>query len=436
MAGEADTIFAIASGGGRAAVTLMRISGPECGAIVAGLCGRLPAPRRASLRRLRDRSGDVLDQALVLWFPGPGSYTGEDCAELHLHGGRAVAAAVAGALAVAGARPAEPGEFSRRAFLAGRLDLLQAEAIADLVAAETEGQRRQALRQMEGALGKLYSRWSDELTHLLAGEEALIDFPDEDLPPEVEATAAAARGRLEAEIAAHLADRHRGERLREGLVFAIVGPPNAGKSTLLNALAAREVAIVSPLPGTTRDVLEVRLDLDGVPVTLLDTAGLRETGDPVEAEGVRRARDRAASADLVIELIDATSPSPPPLPPGREAPMVLRVASKVDLAPAPGEVDLAVAPPQGRGLAALRAKLAACAREMTENAGPPALTRERHRAALIEALARLRAAGTAPLPELRAEELRQALWALGQITGRVGVEEILDSVFGQFCIGK
>lgn len=436
MAGEADTIFAVASGGSRAAVTLMRVSGAGCGAVTAALCGPLPEPRRASLRRLRDAAGEVLDQALVLWFPGPGSFTGEDCAELHLHGGRAVVAAVAGALAAAGARPAEPGEFSRRAFLAGRLDLLQAEAIADLVAAETEGQRRQALRQMEGALGGLYAGWTEELTRLLAGEEALIDFPDEDLPPEVEAAAHAARTRLEDKIAAHLDDRHRGERLREGLVFAIVGPPNAGKSTLLNALAAREVAIVSPLPGTTRDVLEVRLDLDGVPVTLLDTAGLRETPDPVEAEGVRRARDRAASADLVIALIDATAPGPAPASSGPDAPPVLTVASKTDLASPPDGVDLAIAPPQGTGLAALRARLAAHAHEMTESAGPPALTRARHRAALLAALEALRAAGAAPLPELRAEELRQALRALGRITGEVGVEEILDSVFGQFCIGK
>ncbi len=437
MADTADTIFAVASGAGRAAVTLLRLSGPQCGAIVAGLCGRLPAARRASLRRLRERAGETLDEALVLWFPSPASYTGEDSAELHLHGGRAVLAAVGDALVAAGARPAEAGEFTRRAFLNGRLDLLQAEAIADLVAAETAGQRRQALRQMDGALGTLYGGWAAALTRLLAGEEALIDFPDEDLPPEVEAAAAAERDRLAGEIARHLDDHHRGERLREGLTFAITGPPNAGKSTLLNALAAREVAIVSPLPGTTRDVLEVRLDLGGVPVVLLDTAGLRVTRDPVEAEGVRRARTRAAAADLVIELVDATAPCPAPDQADTPvAPPRLRVASKADLAPPPAGVDFAVAPPQGLGLAALRARLAELARAMTESAGTPPLTRERHRAALITALERLRAAGDAPLPELRAEELRLALRAFGRITGTVGVEEILDSVFGQFCIGK
>ncbi len=262
--------------------------------MLAALCGRVPPPRRASFRRLRDAEGSELDQAVVVWLPAPGSYTGEDSAELYLHGGRAVLAGVADALIALGARPAEAGEFTRRAFLNGRMDLTEAEAVHDLVAAETAAQRRQALRQLDGALGALYGGWAERLRLLLAQQEALIDFPDEDLPPEVEAQVAAELDALGQEIAAHLDDNRRGERLREGLVFAIAGPPNVGKSSLINALAESDVAIVSAIPGTTRDALETRAVLGGVPVTLVDTAGLRETTDEIEAEGVRRARARAA----------------------------------------------------------------------------------------------------------------------------------------------
>ncbi|HEX3576601.1 MAG TPA: tRNA uridine-5-carboxymethylaminomethyl(34) synthesis GTPase MnmE, partial [Rhodopila sp.] len=289
-----DTIFALASGSTRAAIAVMRLSGPNTGPTVAALIGgALPAPRHASLRRLRDPSGALLDHALVLWFPAPNTYTGDDCAELHLHGGRAVIDGVADALATSGLRPAEPGEFTRRAFLNGRMDLVEAEAVHDLVAAETEAQRRQALRQLEGALGALYQDWADRLRGILAYQEALIDFPDEDLPPEVEDQLLATLRTVRTEVAAHLNDAHRGEKLREGLFFAITGAPNVGKSTLVNALAERDVAIVSAIPGTTRDALETRVILGGVPVTLVDTAGLRETTDSIEAEGVRRARARA-----------------------------------------------------------------------------------------------------------------------------------------------
>ncbi|CAH2600897.1 tRNA modification GTPase MnmE [Rhodovastum atsumiense] len=431
---DQDTIFAPASGAGRAALTVLRLSGPRAGDILDRLCGRRPPPRLASLRSLRAADGEVLDRGLVLWFPGPRSYTGEDGAELHLHGGRAVLAAVSDALVTAGARPAEPGEFTRRAFLNGKLDLLEAEAVADLVEAETQGQRRQALRQLDGALGAIYRDWSDRLTALLARQEALIDFPDEDLPPELEAEAAAEIAALAAEIAAHLNDRHRGERLREGLVFAVAGAPNAGKSTLVNALAQREVAIVSPLPGTTRDVLEVRLDIAGVPVTLLDTAGLRDTTDLIESEGVRRARARAETADLVIAVLDASAPEPGTALP--QAAPILWVATKIDIAPVPPTADLGVCAPTGTGLDRLRALLAERARTLVEGAGPPPLTRARHRAALVEAAARLEDALAAPLPELRGEDLRLARRALGRITGQVGVEDILDSVFRAFCIGK
>lgn len=423
---DQDTIFAVASGAGRAAVTLLRISGTQAGAVVDGLCGR-PAARVASLRKLRAADGATLDHALVLWLPGPGSYTGEDSAELHLHGGRAVLSAVSDALVRLGARPAEAGEFTRRAFLNGRMDLVEAEAVADLIAAETSTQRAQALRQMEGELGDVLHGWAGQLTRLLAQQEALIDFPDEDLPPEVEASMLSEISGLLVEISAMLNDGRRGERLRDGLVFAIIGPPNAGKSTLVNSLAAREVAIVSETPGTTRDVLEVRLDLGGVPVTLLDTAGLREARDPIEAEGIRRARARMAEADLVVLVADDGYFDP------IDVAEIIHVHTKADLG---GGGGLAVSAATGAGMDGLRDALAAAAHRLTQREGPPPLTRARHRAALSQAAERLEAALDAALPELRGEDLRMALRAIGRITGIVGVEDILDQVFRQFCIGK
>ena len=433
MRGSGDTIFAAASGGGRAAVAVLRVSGPHSGTILDRLAGRRPAARVASLRTLRGEDGAVLDRALVLWLPGPASYTGEDSAELHLHGGRAVMDGVAEALAAHGARPAEAGEFTRRAFLNGKMDLLAAEAVADLVDAETAAQRAQALRQMDGALGEVYRGWSQRLTRLLAWQEALIDFPDEDLPPEVEAAGAAELAALRAGIAAHLDDGRRGERLRDGLVFAISGPPNVGKSTLINALAERDVAIVSPRPGTTRDVLEVRVVFGGVPVTLLDTAGLRDSPDPIEAEGVRRARARAAAADLVIDVFDAQSSSGAVM---ACAAARIPVLNKADLGGAASGEGLRVSALTGSGLPALRERLASEARRLTDLQGPPALTRPRHRAALMAALSSLNQAEIAPLPELRGEDLRAALYELGRITGQVGAERVLDAVFSQFCIGK
>ena len=306
MGDAQDTIFAKASGAGQAAVAVLRLSGPGAGPALAQLAGRLPAPRHASLRRLRcPRSQEVLDQALVLWFPGPQSYTGEDSAELHLHGGAAVVAGVAEALAGLGCRPAEPGEFTRRAFLHGKLDLTQAEAVADLIAAETAAQRRQALRQAEGALATLYGAWTARATRILAHQEAAIEFEMDDLPSDLSAQARREAATLGQEIAAHLDDGNRGERLREGLSIAILGAPNAGKSSLLNALVGRDAAIVSTQAGTTRDVVEVRLDLGGIPAILADTAGLRATQDEIEQEGVRRARRRAEEADLVLAVFAA-----------------------------------------------------------------------------------------------------------------------------------
>jgi len=437
------TIFAPMTAAGRGAVTALRVSGPATAAAITALSGSLPRPRAASLRRLRDGAGEVLDEALVLWFPAPRSYTGEDAAELHLHGGRAVLEGVSEALLALGLRFAEAGEFSRRAFLNGRMDLLQAEAIGDLVLAETAGQRRQALRQMEGALGRLYEAWSDRLAGVLAHQEALIDFPDEDLPAEVELALTRTIGDLSGEIASHLADGKRGEKMREGLVFVIQGAPNAGKSTLLNALAGREVAIVSPQPGTTRDALEVQMVLGDAPVTLIDTAGLRETADPVEAEGVRRARARAAQADLVLVVRSPDAPDEgadtvtPITGPGKEKePPRLVIATKADLGAAPDGADLAVSAHTGIGIAELVQRLGAIAREATAQAGPPALTRQRHRALLGEAQEHLTEAVAMDEPELRAEELRLALCALGGITGTIGVEALLDRIFGDFCIGK
>lgn len=435
-----DTIFAVASGAGRAAVTLLRLSGPASGSILARLAGRLPAPRAASLRRLHDPdTAELLDEALVLWFPGPRSYTGEDAAELHLHGGRAVLEGVTAALVACGARPAEPGEFTRRAFLNGRMDLTAAEGIADLIDAETSAQRRQALRQAGGALAERYAGWTARLTRLLAHQEAAIEFAEDGLPNTLEEEVRAAGAELAAEIATHLADGGRGERLREGLWAAIIGAPNAGKSSLLNALVGREAAIVSARAGTTRDVVEVRLDLAGVPVWLADTAGLRDTPDEIEAEGVRRARRRAEEADLVIAVFAAdTAPDAETL--SLLAPGVVAVANKIDLAPPPvlpgGIVPIGISAREGQGLAALRSVLENLATDRAGLSGEASLTRPRHRAALTEAVSWLQEAGRAPLPELAAESLRAALRALGRLTGRVGVEDILDVVFGDFCIGK
>ncbi|SDB64586.1 tRNA uridine-5-carboxymethylaminomethyl(34) synthesis GTPase MnmE [Belnapia rosea] len=432
-----DPIFALATGAGRAAVAVLRLSGQGSGAILGKLAGGLPRPRMASLRQLRHPdSCEVLDQALVLWFPGPASYTGEDSAEFHLHGGPAVVAGVAEALVATGARPAEAGEFTRRAFLNGKLDLTAAEGIADLIAAETAGQRRQALRQAGGALATLYGGWADRMTALLARQEAFIEFEDEDLPADLDAAVVEAAAALRSEIATHLADGGRGERLREGLTVAILGAPNAGKSSLLNALVGREAAIVSARAGTTRDVVEVRLDLGGIPVTLADTAGLRDTLDDIEVEGIRRARQRAEEADLLLLVFAADQPLDVDTLAWRR-PDALVVMNKSDLGGPPAGFDgLMVSARSGAGLETLRARLEYEAVARAGSTAETLLTRPRHRAALQEAISWLSTLQSAPLPELRAEALRAALRALGRITGRVGVEAVLDVVFGEFCIGK
>ena len=521
-----DTIFALSSGRPPAAIAVVRVSGPSAGAALKALIGKLPAPREAALARMRDpQSEETIDQALALWFPGPHSETGEDVAELQLHGGRAVIAATLSALArLPGLRPAEAGEFTRRAFQNGKLDLTAVEGLADLVLAETEGQRRQALRQLQGVLGNRAEGWRQRLIQALALTEAGIDFSDEgDVPQDLLASALAIARELEVEIAAALADGSRGERLRDGLVVAIAGPPNAGKSTLLNRLARREAAIVSPYAGTTRDVIEVHLDLAGWPVTLLDTAGIRETGDPVEMEGVRRARERAEAADLVLWVVDAgqagaknaaaEGAAKAVAVPGagqgaeaggagsrreefvevsasgrlaavgiaradsRQAPPIWLIRNKIDAAAERSELKVnsasrseqiytpnaslkqkvnkklieknemrtkyehkfSISALMGDGFEDLLQHLTRQAEVFLTGSESALITRQRHRHALEETLAALRRAQTAEVSakeDLLAEELRLAARALGRLTGRVDVEDILDVIFRDFCIGK
>jgi tRNA modification GTPase len=419
---------------------VLRISGPEAARATSLLAGSLPPPRSARRRRLIDpESGEQLDDGLVLWFPAPNSFTGEDLAEFHLHGSRAVLAAVMEALRRLRLRLAEPGEFTRRAFLNGKLDLLQAEAIADLAAAETEAQRRQALRQLEGELGGLYYGWRDRLTRTLAHLEAAIDFPDEDLPPEIEARILDESTDLVGEIERHLADGHRGERLRDGIMVAILGPPNAGKSSLLNRIARREAAITSPIAGTTRDVIEVAIDLHGYPVVLADTAGLRDSGDVIEQEGLRRALQRAEQAEIRLFVFEAGRPADVRGAAAWPGPDTLLVANKIDLVPA-SEHDLPgnafpISALTGEGVDTLLSALGDRVAQSYRNEAA-VLTRARHRQALEEAVGALRRSLSAALPELRAEDLRLALRSLGRITGAVDVDDLLDVIFRDFCIGK
>jgi tRNA modification GTPase len=435
-----DTIAAVSTAPGRAAIAIVRISGPEAGTALDTIAGPRPEPRRASVRAVRDpRDARLIDRGLALWLPGPGSATGEDMAELHLHGGRAVVTATLDALfACPGVRAAEPGEFTRRAVLAGRMDLAEAEGLADLLAAETEAQRRQAMLQAEGALSAVVERWRERLVGAMALVEAGIDFSDEDgVPAEARAQAREVIGALLADMSDALADS-RAERLRDGFRVAIVGPPNAGKSSLLNALARRDVAIVTDIPGTTRDVLEIHLDLDGFPVILADTAGLRETEDAIELEGVRRAAARAEAADLALWIEDATATGD--APPTLSAAALWRVANKIDLAPeAALDADHRLSARTGAGLDALITALGRAAGDALEAGEDVGMTRARHREALTAVSASLAEAldGWDELAdELLAELLRRASDDLGRITGRIGVEDVLDRVFSSFCIGK
>ncbi|GAB4171823.1 MAG: tRNA uridine-5-carboxymethylaminomethyl(34) synthesis GTPase MnmE [Thalassobaculales bacterium] len=410
-------------------MAVLRLSGPASGAALAALAGDLPAPRRAVVRRLR-REGEILDRALVLWLPGPASYTGEDMAELQVHGGRAVVAAVAAALAGLGLRPAQPGEFTRRAFDNGRMDLAEAESVGDLVDARTEAQRRQAVAQLEGGLSGRIEGWRAALLRALALLEAAIDFAEEDVPDDLPAEVAGRVEALRREMAGELALAQRAAAVRDGLRIAILGAPNVGKSSLLNALAGRPAAIVSDRPGTTRDVVEVALDLGGVMVVLADTAGMRDTEDVVEAEGVRRARAWAAGADLTILV---TSPDIP-VPPAGVSPDIV-VWNKSDLKPRGPAGSISVSARDGAGLALLLDRLAALARERVGD-GTGVLARLRHRQAVEAALAALDRYGTAPDLAAAGEELRLALREIGRVTGAVDVEDLLDVIFSSFCIGK
>jgi len=446
-----QTIFALSSGRPPSAIALVRVSGSQARAVLNALAGKVPEPRMATRVQLRDLTGRPLDDAVVLWFPEPGSATGEDVAEFHVHGGRAVLAALFAALsAFENVRAAEAGEFTRRGFENGKLDLTEAEALDDLIHADTDRQRRQALRILKGLLGEKARDWRARIIEASALIEAGIDFSDEgDIPAELIAPALVRISALREEIQEVLAAQGRSERLRDGLVVAISGPPNVGKSTLINLLARREVAIVSPHAGTTRDVIEVQLDLDGYPVTVIDTAGIRETDDAVEQEGVRRARLRAAEADLVLWMVDAqhegneiegsTSPA---------GATIWVVRNKIDLDTA-GHVseggrgtgsrtEFGISASRGDGVPELVAALVAFAQNYLGSGEGGLIGRERQRILLQETTDALRRCMSVvgEGEELAAEELRRASQSLGRLLGRVDVEEVLDVIFREFCVGK
>jgi tRNA modification GTPase len=462
MSPAPDTIFALSSGRPPAAIAVVRISGPRARFALETIAGRVPEPRRAMLARLRSpENGEIIDEGLVLWFPAPSSETGEDVVELQIHGGHAVVAALLGALGrIEGLRPAEAGEFARRAFENGKLDLTAAEGLADLIGAETEAQRRQAYRQLKGLIGDRAEAWRARLIEALALVEAGIDFPDEgDVPEDLMAPALAIVRGLADEISAALAQAGRGERLREGLTVAIAGPPNAGKSTLLNRIVRREAAIVSPFAGTTRDVIEVHLDLDGYPVTLLDTAGIHESDDPVEQEGVRRARGRAAGADLVLWIVDPNEPMEWGDKSGENLFNVdiWLIQNKVDLAVNRADIRneyryasenkfikgvkfiFSISAKTGLGMDGLLSELRRFANAYFAEGEAGIISRIRHRYALemtYETLRRVLAEGPSGRDDIVAEELRSATTTLGRLTGRVDVEDILNAIFRDFCIGK
>jgi len=435
---DTSTIYALSSGPGRAGVAVIRVSGSKAREAVELMAAPLPKPRLAAFRTVvHPLSGESLDRAVIIWFAAPLSETGEDVAEFQVHGGTAVVRAVLQGLgSIPGLRLAEPGEFARRAFEHGKLDLAEVEGLADLVDAQTEAQRRQALAQASGSLSRLYEGWRGRLIEALALAEAAIDFSDEgDVSARAFEDAKHRVSSLRHEIAAHLNDGRRGEILRDGFRVALVGPPNAGKSSLLNALARRDAAIVSAEAGTTRDVIEVRLDLHGLPVIVADTAGIRDASGAVEREGIRRSMSTARAADLVLWLTESGLDAPPSEI-SRETTVVVR--SKADLAPDGPNGALAVSSVTGTGLDRLTQEIAARAADVVGWQDAPALTQQRHRQRLEQANAALGLFLEGPTRdlELRAEDLRTAAHALGRITGRVDVEDVLDEIFGRFCIGK
>ncbi|ABE61007.1 tRNA modification GTPase trmE [Nitrobacter hamburgensis X14] len=452
-----QTIFALSSGRPPSAIAVVRVSGAEAGTALQEIAGAIPVVRTAKRVLLRDLLGEAIDDAIVLWFAGPASATGEDVAEFHVHGSRAVLNALFAALSsIDHVRPAEPGEFTRRAFENGKIDLTEAEGLDDLIHADTDRQRRQALRQLQGLLGDRAREWRRELIEASALIEAGIDFADEgDVPDDLLKPAMEKIARLRREIEETLAASAQSERLRDGMTVAIAGPPNAGKSTLLNRLARREAAIVSPYAGTTRDVIEVHLDLDGYPVTLIDTAGIRETDDPVEQEGVRRARDRAASADLVLWLADDDNGVGPSQTIGEGGVPLWLVRNKIDVSGAesdganprqleakPGQGILPrhfwISASRGDGVDELVAALTAFSDGWFGSGETAVITRLRHRNILQDAAASLAKAEAliGQGDELVAEEIRIAVRLIGRLLGRVDIDDILDSLFHDFCIGK
>lgn len=437
-----DTIFALSSGSLPSGVAIVRLSGPRCRQTLETVCGRVPVPRRASLLPLHDGNGLVLDEGLVLFFPGPGSFTGEDTAEFQIHGGRATVKAVLSMLAaLEGLRAAEAGEFSRRAFQNGRMDLVAVEGLADLIAAETEMQRRLAAEHASGHLSALYDSWAKRLTHARAMIEAELDFADEDdVPGSVASTIWQDMHRLSQEIVNHLAGARAGEIVRDGFNVVIAGPPNAGKSSLLNYLAQRDVAIVTDVPGTTRDVLHVDLDLRGYAVRLHDTAGLRDTDDIVEREGIRRTQRSIAEAHLVLLLSSDGDIDWLSLANGYTGP-VLRILTKSDERNATwptGGADVMISVKSGEGIAVLLDAVGGFLPNLESGQALSLPTRERHFANLRDALGHIGSAMEAePMGlDIQAEYLRLAGHALGKVTGRVDVENLLDVIFSEFCIGK
>lgn len=432
------TIFAPATASGRAGVAVIRISGPLAEQAVRQMTTvKTPVPRKAMFAEIHTPDGTAIDNGLVLYFPAPNSFTGEDVVEFQTHGGRAIISAVLNSLAkIDGFRPAERGEFTRRAVENGKMDLTAAEGLADLVDAETEQQRKQALRQMGGALAKIYEDWRDRLVHVLAWMEAYIDFPEEEIPENVSADVRGKIAGLMSEIQVHLNDGRRGEKLRDGFQIAIIGAPNAGKSSLMNRLAQRDVAIVSSTAGTTRDIIEVRLDINGYPVIAADTAGLRDTDEEIEAEGVRRAKARAEEADLVLWVTDALKGRNDKETGKIDPEKIFCVMNKADQAEPKNDGNIWISAKTGQGIDVLLARTGQFVEEKMALREEPSLTRLRHRKALEECMQCLNSSLKAPEIELMTEDLRMAMRSLGKITGQVQVEELLDVIFKDFCIGK
>ena len=439
-----STIFSLSSAPGRAGVAVFRVSGPDAGDIARALSGRpLPRPRLAVLCRFKDERGTEIDEGLLLWMPGPKSFTGEDCAEFQLHGSPAVAEGIASAFLAAGARQAEPGEFTRRAFANGRLDLTEAEGLADLIDADTEAQRVQALRQMQGGLKTRYESWREGVLDALAQIEGEIDFPDEgDIPDDLAHKALAPINDLIADMKAALANAQQGERVRAGIEIAIIGAPNAGKSSLLNSLAKREAAIVTSQAGTTRDIVDVNLVLSGLAVRLSDTAGLRESADVIEAEGIRRARARAEDADIRILVQDASMPSDEGQELIRSGDFILRNKSDLGLSVnQEGRTDILtfdVSVLSGDGIEPFETSLTQAVQERYSPGREAGLTRARHKDCVLRAkVALVRAAKALGIaPELAGDDLRAALQALRELAGETDIEAVFDRIFSRFCVGK